>query len=268
MYARCSSGQRGIMSIFKGLVGYVAMSAALAMPALAQSDDAALRAAVASPGRSAAFVARDAARHPTAELHFFGVTPTDRVIEIWPGSGYWTQILLPYLHDRGHYIAALPPTGKDKASFQAKFPTAATTLLGSGHYGIAPDASVDAVLTFRNLHDWMKTDEASRVLRGFFAALKPGGILGIEDHRARTDAPQDPHAVSGYVRQDYAIALARDAGFAFAGSSDIDANPKDTTHWPKGVWTLPPVFALGDKDRARYAAVGEADNFVLLFRKP
>jgi predicted methyltransferase len=240
----------------------------LAIPVWAQSDDDALRAAVASPGRAKAFVARDAARHPAAELHFFGVKPTDTVIEIWPGGGYWTQILMPYLHDHGHYIAALPPTEKDMASFRAKFPKAVTTVLGRGHYEIAPNASVDVVLTFRNLHNWVETGETSRVLAGFFAALRPDGILGIEDHRARTDAPQDPHAVTGYVRQDYAIALAADAGFIFVGSSEIDANPRDTTHWPKGVWTLPPIFALGEKDRARYAAVGEADNFVLLFRKP
>jgi predicted methyltransferase len=257
-----------IMKSMTRLLASAVVYASLMAPAWAQSNDDALRAAIASPGRSAAFVARDAARHPAAELGFFGVKPSDTVIEIWPGGGYWTQILMPYLRDHGHYIAALPPAEKDMASFRAQFPTAATTVLGSGHYTIAPAASVDAVLTFRNLHDWMETGEASRVLAGFFAALRPGGILGIEDHRARADAPQDPHAVSGYVRQDYAIALTEHAGFIFVASSEIDANPGDTTHWPKGVWTLPPVFALGDKDRARYAAVGEADNFVLLFRKP
>jgi predicted methyltransferase len=102
----------------------------------------------------------------------------------------------------------------------------------------------------------------------FYKALKSGGILGIEEHRGRGDQPQDPEAKSGYVRQDYAIAMAKKAGFEFVGSSEIDANPKDTKDYPEGVWTLPPTFQLGDKDREKYAAIGEADNFVLKFRKP
>ncbi len=226
-----------------------------------------LRAAVASPSRSPAFVARDAARHPLEELAFFGVQPTSSVVEIWPGGGYWTEILAPYLHDRGHYIAAVPP-GDGTTAFHARFPQARTSTLGGGQYEVAPPGSVDFVLTFRNLHNWMAKDEADRVLAGFFAALKPGGGFGIEEHRARPDRPQDPHAASGYVRQDYAMALAHKAGFVFVAASEIDANPRDTTDWPKGVWTLPPEFRLGDLDRAKYAAIGEADNFVLLFRKP
>jgi predicted methyltransferase len=118
------------------------------------------------------------------------------------------------------------------------------------------------------LHNWMKEGSADEVFAAFYRALKPGGVLGIEDHRGRTDAPQDPAAADGYVRQDYAVALAEKAGFVFVGSSEINANPKDTANWPKGVWTLPPTFALGDLDRAKYAAIGEADNFVLKFRKP
>jgi predicted methyltransferase len=98
--------------------------------------------------------------------------------------------------------------------------------------------------------------------------LKPGGVLGIEAHRGRADKPQDPLAKSGYIREDYAISLAKKAGFEFAGSSEIDANPKDTKDYPKGVWTLPPTLTLGDQDRAKYVAIGEADNFVLEFRKP
>jgi predicted methyltransferase len=232
------------------------------------SQDETLAQAIASPHRSPAFVLRDAQRHPLQELRFFGLTPRDRVVEIWPGGGYWTEILVPYLKAHGHYTAALPPTGREAAAFQARFPQAATTVLGKGHYELAPPASVDLVLTFRNLHDWMETNEAPQVLAGFFAALKPGGTLGIEDHRARPDRLQDPQAASGYVRQDYAVSLARQAGFVFVGSSEIDANPKDTTSWPKGVWSLPPTYALGATDHARYAAIGEADNFVLKFRKP
>jgi predicted methyltransferase len=240
----------------------------VATAALAQTGDDALRQAIASPARSAAFIARDKVRHPLEELRFFGVKPDSNLVEIWPGGGYWSEILIPYLRDHGHYIAALPPSGKQASAFHTRFPKAETTELGDGHYTIARPGSADVVVTFRNLHDWMETNEADQMLAAFFVALKPGGILGVEDHRARADRPQDPHAVSGYVRQDYAIALARKAGFVFVGSSEINANPKDTTNWPKGVWTLPPTFALGEKDHARYAAIGEADNFVLLFRKP
>jgi len=124
------------------------------------------------------------------------------------------------------------------------------------------------VLTFRNLHNWMNDGYAEEVLASFYRALKPGGILGIEAHRGRTDKPQDPRAVDGYVRQDYAIRLAQQAGFVLVGSSEALANPRDTKDHPEGVWTLPPTYRLGDKDRARYAAIGEADGFLLKFRKP
>ncbi len=232
----------------------------------AQAPDS-LRAAVASPSRSPAFMARDAARHPLEELAFFGVRPSSSVVEIWPGGGYWTEILLPYLDKHGRYIAAVPP-GEGATAFHAKFPQAQASTLGGGQYEVASPGSVDFVLTFRNLHNWMAKDEADRVLAGFFTALKPGGGFGIEEHRGRPDRPQDPHAASGYVRQDYAMALAQKAGFVFVAASEVDANPRDTTDWPKGVWTLPPEFRLGDQDRTKYAAIGEADNFVLLFRKP
>jgi predicted methyltransferase len=254
------------MTFIARLLAGTAALMSVATAALAQSDGA-LQMAIASPARSAAFVARDPVRHPAEELRFFGVKPDANLVEIWPGGGYWTEILMPYLRDHGHYIAALPP-GKQALTFHKRFPQAETTELGDGHYAIAKPGSADVVVTFRNLHDWMATNEASQILAAFFVALKPGGILGIEDHRARPDQPQDQHATSGYVRQDYAIALARKAGFVFVASSEMDANPKDTTDWPKGVWTLPPTFALGEKDHARYAAIGEGDNFVLLFRKP
>jgi len=127
---------------------------------------------------------------------------------------------------------------------------------------------VDLVLTFRNLHNWMYGGYAEQALAASFKALKPGGILGIEEHRGPTDKPQDPKADNGYVREDYTIALAKKAGFVPDGSSEINANPKDTKDWVDGVWTLPPTLSQGEKDRARYLAVGEADNFVLKFRKP
>jgi predicted methyltransferase len=142
------------------------------------------------------------------------------------------------------------------------------TVFGVGQREIAPPGSADFVLSFRNLHNWMKDGFASGAFVAFYQALKPGGVLGLEEHRGQRDTPQDPKAEDGYVRQDYAVALAEKAGFEFAGSSEINANLKDTANWPKGVWTLPPTLRLGDQDRAKYEAIGEADNFVLKFRKP
>jgi predicted methyltransferase len=241
--------------------------------------DSALAAAIASPSRPPSDVARDKARHPLEELTFFGLEPTQTVVELWPGGGYWTDILGPYLADHGHYYAAVPPsTDSENAGtmkWRARFADhpehygkIMVTTLGPDHFDIAPPNSVDVVLTFRNLHNWMDGGYASQALAACYRALKPGGILGVEEHRGRNDRPQDPKAASGYVRQDYAIALAKKAGFELVGSSEIDANPRDTKDWPGGVWTLPPTLALGNKDRDRYMAIGEADNFVLKFRKP
>ena len=254
----------------------------LAVSAPAFAADAALDKAIADPQRSAEFSSRDGFRHPAAELEFFGIKPNATVVEIWPSGGYWTEILAPYLHDKGTLYEAGPPadtgregTDKARAKFQAKldadparFGKITVTQFGKDHYDIAPAGSADLVVTFRNLHNWMPGGYADAAMAGFFKALKPGGILGLEDHRAPTDKPQDPKADDGYVRQDYAIELAKQAGFEFVGSSEIDANPKDTKDWPKGVWTLPPTYALGDQDRDKYTAIGEADNFVLKFRKP
>jgi predicted methyltransferase len=246
----------------------------------ADQVDPALSAAVASPARPPAAVARDPARHPIEELTFFGLKPKMTVVELWPGGGYWTDILGPYLAAGGHYYIALPPPGnaeedasvkrfRDRIAAEgARLGTLHETTLGAGHFDIAPPGSADLVLTFRNLHNWMSDGYAEDALAACFKALKPGGILGIEEHRGRDDKPQDPKAENGYVRQDYTLALAKKAGFVFVGASEVNANPRDTKDWVDGVWTLPPTLSQGDKDRARYVAIGEADNFVLKFRKP
>jgi predicted methyltransferase len=249
---------------------------ALAVPAV----DPALVQSIQNPMRSPKFVARDAVRHPAEELTFFGVQPNSTVVEIAPGGGYWTEILAPYLFGRGTLYAVVPggtdsDSVKEAAAFRARaasnrpvFAHLKITEAGGGKYDIAPAGTADYVLTFRNIHNWMYEGDADQMFAAFYTALKPGGILGVEEHRGRTDKPQDPKANDGYVRQDYAIALAKKAGFELVGSSEINANPKDTKDYAQGVWTLPPTFALGDKDRAKYAAIGEADNFVLKFRKP
>ena len=211
-----------------------------------------------------------------------GVRPDMTVVELWPGGGYWTEILAPLLHDRGtYYLAVAPEHGlREEAHFTLSPALRATlagdpsvygrvrlTTFGASHPVPAPPNSADRVLTFRNLHNWMADDDAPALLAGIRDALKPNGVLGIEEHRARPDAPQDPRAADGYVRQDYATALIERAGFRRVASSEINANPRDTTHWPRGVWTLPPALAMGATDRARYLAIGEADNFVMTFRK-
>jgi predicted methyltransferase len=259
------------------LAGFAVMGSATAAAAAA---DPALVNAVASPARSASAVARDKARHPVEELTFFGLGPQMSVVELWPGGGYWTDILGPYLKDTGHLTIALPATGNAEedasvvrlrarlAGEKDRLGVIHESTLGAGHFDIAPPGSADLIVTFRNFHNWMNDGYAEQALAACFTALKPGGILGIEEHRGRNDVPQDPKAKSGYVRQDYAIALAKKAGFALVGSSEINANPRDTKDWPDGVWTLPPTLVLGDKDRAKYIAIGEADNFVLKFQKP
>ena len=259
------------------LAGFAVMGSATAAAA---APDPALVSAVASPARSASAVARDKARHPVEELTFFGLDPKMSVVELWPGGGYWTDILGPYLKDGGHYTIALPAPGNAEegpsvvrlrariAGEKDRLGVIHESTLGAGHFEIAPPGSADLIVTFRNFHNWMSDGYAEQALAACFTALKPGGILGIEEHRGSNDVLQDPKAKSGYVRQDYTIALAKKAGFVLVGSSEINANPRDTKDWPDGVWTLPPTLAQGDKDRAKYIAIGEADNFVLKFQKP
>lgn len=261
--------ERNIMKAVYPLACAVSMIVsgnALAAPTLEQS--------VHATTRDARFVARDQIRHPLEELQFFGLRPDANVIEIWPGGGYWTQILAPYLHEKGAYTLALGREDQAGSAFSKMMDahpelkgTFKTTQFDGDHLDFAPPNSADFVLTFRNLHNWMEAGNAPQMLAAIHRVLKTSGIFAVEDHRGHTNTPQDPHAEDGYVRQPYAIALIEKAGFRLVGSSEINANPRDTANWPKGVWTLPPTFALGDKDRAKYAAIGEGDNFVLKFEK-
>ncbi len=251
------------------------------MPARAEQDDTRLLQIVDGPRRDPAGTIRDKYRHPYEVLHFFGLTENMIVVEILPGgSGYWTEILAPYLREHGKYYAALDQVNPSdeyrngNRDFATKFISwpafgpVLTSRFDTGSREVAPAGTADMVVTFRNVHSWMATGEADAAYRAFYVALKPGGILGIEEHRGRTDQPQDPLAKSGYVRQDYTVALAEKAGFRLAGSSEINANPKDTKDYAVGVWALPPTYRYGDQDRARYQAIGESDRFVLKFVKP
>ncbi len=262
-------------SLWLGLLACVAG----VLPALAK--DAALTQAVAASHRTPELVARDRYRHPQETLEFFGIRPDMTVVEIWPGRGYWTEILGPYLREKGMYYTAIAPSSSSERAAKAAqawqqklnsspelYGKVRVSELGMGGMDVAPANSADLVLTFRNVHNWMGAGLADEAFAAFFKALKPGGILGVEEHRASTDQAQDPKAKSGYVREDYTRQLAEKAGFKFIGSSELNANPKDTKNWPSGVWTLPPTLALGEQDREKYLAIGEADNFLLKFQKP
>lgn len=230
--------------------------------------------------------ARDVYRHPKATLQFFGVRPDRTVIEITPGGGWYAEILAPLLHDNGHYIAAekVPAADSearsDDSALRRKFAADAS------HYGNArivqfdpkapvfgAPASADLVLTFRNVHNWVASNKdgagtAPAMFKAFFAVLKPGGVLGVVDHRAADGASLEAVKRSGYLPTAYVVKLATEAGFTLDESSEINANPKDTRDYPKGVWTLPPTLTLGEQDKAKYLAIGESDRMTLRFVKP
>jgi predicted methyltransferase len=261
----------------KGLL-LALLGLAIAFPVAAEPT---LDEVLVAPHRSPEFVARDRYRKPRETLEFLGLKPHLTVVEIWPGGGYWTEILAPYLRPQGTYYTAISPSASSERSARAAerwhqkltsrpdlYDKVRISEFGMGHTDVAPANSADLVLTFRNVHNWVAAGLADDAFAAFFKALKPGGILGVGDHRAPTDRPQDPQATSGYVREDYVRQLAERAGFEFVESSELLANPKDTKDWPKGVWTLPPTLILGEQDRDKYLAIGEADNFLLKFRKP
>jgi predicted methyltransferase len=230
--------------------------------------------------RSPSNAVRDPYRHPAETLAFFGIQPHSTVVEILPGSGgYYMEILAPWLKDKGVYIAAnrdgsLPQNMPDHQRLlkrltdePALYGQVKVTPFRADRHAIAPAGSADVVISFRNLHNWLLDEELEASLSAFHKALKPGGVLGIVDHRGRPDQTQAQQIASGYVREDVAIALIEKAGFLLQARSEINANPLDTKDHPEGVWTLPPSYRLKDKDRAKYAAIGESDRFTLRFVK-
>jgi predicted methyltransferase len=245
------------------------------------ADLAKLKAVVNSEQRSAANKARDNYRHPEQTLALFGIRPNMTVVELWPFGGWYTEIIAPYVKDQGqYYAAAMDPTsnGREDQKYNAELKTLLDahpdlyskvkwSVLAKGKYNIAPDGSADMVLTFRNIHNWVWAGDEKEVFEAAFRALKPGGVLGVEEHR-NNDPKAEPKRGEAYVGEDYAIGLIESVGFKLAGRSNINRNPKDTKDYPKGVWTLPPSFAMGDQDRAKYAAIGESDRFTLKFVKP
>jgi len=270
-----------------GLFLAVGVSSGAAMAQQAPvAVDAALQAAIAGAQRTPAFVARDGWRHPYETLSFFGIKPTQTVIELVPGGGWYTEILAPYLRERGQLILG----GDDPESAQAYSQRSAARLkeklaatpavydrvqLGvfnpaAGKLALAPAGSVDLVLTFRNIHNWVNLGEAptAAVFKSVFDTLKPGGVFGVVEHRRPVAQEQDAKASSGYLHQAYVIRLAEQAGFKLAASSELNANPRDKADHEGGVWALPPTLANKEKDKERYQAIGESDRMTLKFVKP
>lgn len=226
---------------------------------------------------------RDQFRHPQKTLHFFELTNSDTVVEIWPGGGWYTQILAPALKADGQLIAAHWPNDSQvgffrrvRSQFDDKFLNN-PALYGNiqirlleppQHLTLADAGSVDKVLTFRNVHNWMRNQQEQAVFNSAFNALKPGGILGVVEHRAPDSFSYEQMVKSGYVSEAYVKQLAQKAGFVFAGASEINANSKDDKQHPRGVWTLPPSLRLGDVDKEKYLNIGESDRMTLKFRKP
>jgi predicted methyltransferase len=250
---------------------------AVAKDSAAKPGDA-LAAAVAAPTRTPANVARDKYRHPAETLAFFGVKPGDTVVELWPGAGWYTEILAPLAKAGGGTLYAAAPWDRGLNRVKAKqtenadvygavklaeFPNAGTNPK-------VPDGSADVVLTFRNVHNWRfdGTDNTAEAFKQIFAMLKPGGTLGIVDHRLNESDDSAKEEKSGYMKESSIIGFAEAAGFKLAGKSEINANPKDTKDYPKGVWTLPPTLTEGDANRDTYLAIGESDRMTLKFVKP
>jgi predicted methyltransferase len=218
--------------------------------------------------------ARDVYRHPRETLQFFGVRPDLTVIEITPGGGWYSEVLAPLLKDNGHYIAAVTP-GKGAEFLRKKFTDDAAEYGNARLVSFDPKApsfgpagSADLLLTFRNVHNWVSADTTPQMFKGFFEVLKPGGVLGVVEHRAAAGKDVAASRSSGYMPIGFVIKAATDAGFKLVGQSEINANPKDTKDYPKGVWTLPPTLELGDQDKAKYQAIGESDRMTLRFVKP
>ena len=250
-----------------------------------------IEAAVAGAWRSPADKARDVWRHPVETLKFWELKPGQTVVEFWPGAGWYTEILAPFLADTNGklYAATLQADPNDPAAaeiveaYKRKltdksklYGKVEITSFGPTTGPVAPAGTADLVVFLRNVHNWMAAGIAEKAFKDALAALKPGGILGIEEHRGEAGRVQDVLAADGYVQEPYVIQMAKEAGFILAGSSEINANPKDTKDHPFGVWTLPPTRLSAPRgepaepgfDHAKYDAIGESDRMTLKFMKP
>jgi predicted methyltransferase len=232
----------------------------------------AIESALAGAHRSVENRARDADRHPLETLLFFGIKPGMTVVEFSPGAdGWFTEVLAPLLRDGKLYV--VQPATSDKLystrtqkAYADKL-AAQPEIYGGVQVTPTPGGSADLVVTMLDLHAWLNLGTAQQAIDAMREALKPGGILGVVDHRGDPSKAPDPRSTNGYVNEEYAIALISAAGFELVERSGVNANPKDTKDYAQGVWTLPPDYRMGNRDRAKYEAIGESDRFTLKFRK-
>ncbi len=241
-----------------------------------------LEAAVNSKYRTEENKKRDIYRHPRETLSFFGLKPEMTVVEIYPGAGWYMEVIAPFVAQKGKYIMATPSSNPERPytvvneqkiqkwmslHLEVSRNMVVSTFNLPKAKDIAPPNSADMVVTFRNVHNWMTNKFEKEAFASFFKVLKPGGVLGIVEHR-ELRTKRDPLAKSGYVRESDVIRMAQKAGFQLVAKSEINANPKDTKNHPQGVWTLPPSLRLGNKDKEKYLTIGESDRMTLKFIKP
>ncbi|GAA5219313.1 class I SAM-dependent methyltransferase [Corallincola platygyrae] len=270
------------------LAASLTLGSAVAFAEKADPKVATLKVLAEDSRRAEANLTRNQYRHPAETLAFFGIQPDMTVVELWPGRGWYTEILAPYLKQEGQFVAAgFQVEGIDESNrrlaYRARIgkeyreaietnkawwgPVTETILAPPTHLDIAPEGSADMVLTFRNLHNWEMNGEMEMVFAAVHKALKPGGVFGVVEHRSAVTDDDKARAKSGYVSQERTIEAAKKAGFELVASSEINANAKDTKDHPKGVWTLPPTLALGEQDREKYLEIGESDRMTLKFVK-
>lgn len=268
--------------------GWICLIAAIACSSasFAGNVEAELTALATGEHRAEGYADRNVFRHPAETLTFFGIESDMTVVEITPGGGGWyTEIIAPFVRESGRYYAAnYDPVSpieyyrRNARAFVDKLAgnldlydhTVVTVFAAPNKVDIAPPGSADLVVTFRNTHNWLGVEDgtAEAAFSAMYRALKPGGVLGVVQHRENPAKPQDPTGESGYVREDVVVAMAEAAGFRLDARSEINANPKDTKDYAEGVWTLPPNLQLGDEDRDKYVAIGESDRMTLRFVKP
>lgn len=249
------------------------------------SVNAEVERAMSGDHREESNIARNRYRHPVGTLEFFGLKRDMSVLEIWPGAGWYTEILAPVLRGTGKLtIASWDPEVEGQPAYRYELPRALQARFDAypGIYdavdkvlysppqsaSLGEAGSYDMVLTFRNVHGWIGSGHAQETFNEFARVLKSGGVLGVVQHRAASGSDPMQTAPLGYVSEETVVALAEAAGLQFEASSEVNANPRDTRDYPEGVWTLPPGFELGDKDRDHYASIGESDRMTLRFRKP
>ena len=235
-----------------------------------------LEAAIASDTRSPQNIERDKYRNPYETLNFFQIKPNMKVVELSPGGGWYTEILANYLHDPGVLIAAHFDRDSERAYFKNSRANFEKKIIEKSMYdnvyivnlssNLAEAESVDAVITFRNLHNWLGP-QMDLIFSNSYKALKPGGIFGVVEHRANPGTSIEDMKKTGYVTEEYAIKAAEKHGFTLVAKSEINANSKDTKDHPRGVWTLPPSLRLKEVDKDKYVAIGESDRMTLLFKK-